>query len=56
MVEASNLETAYHGTLLTNHYPGWTVGMPQTEEGQNRLIAARNKAIVVSVDYRLYAH
>lgn len=31
---------------------GWVLGSPETEEGQNRLIAAKNKAVVVSVDYR----
>lgn len=54
-VEARNPEAARCRTVLTNHYAGWTVGTPQTEETQNRLIAARNKAIVVSVDYRLCA-
>jgi len=32
---------------------GWTVGTHDTEEGQNRWIAAHNKAVVVSVDYRM---
>lgn len=31
---------------------GWTVGTPETEEAQNRLVAAKNQAVVVSVDYR----
>ena len=32
---------------------GWVVGKHDTEEGQNRLVAAVNKAVVVSVDYRM---
>ncbi|CAK7234688.1 hypothetical protein SBRCBS47491_009033 [Sporothrix bragantina] len=35
------------------HGGGWTVGTPETEEAQNRFVAARNGAVVVSVDYRL---
>lgn len=35
------------------HGGGWTVGTPETEEAQNRFIAAGNDAVVVSVDYRL---
>jgi hypothetical protein len=31
---------------------GWTVGSPESEEGQNRIITVRNDAVVVSVDYR----
>ncbi|KAH8648237.1 lipase esterase family protein [Ilyonectria robusta] len=31
---------------------GWTFGTPDAEEAQNRLVAAKNKAVVVSVDYR----
>ncbi|OAL53562.1 lipase esterase family protein [Pyrenochaeta sp. DS3sAY3a] len=45
--------TNNHVMFFNIHGGGWTVGTPQTEETQNRLIAARNKAIVVSVDYRL---
>ena len=36
----------------TEAQAGWTVGTPETEEAQNRHIAAKNKAVVVSVDYR----
>jgi acetyl esterase/lipase len=35
------------------HCIGWTVGGHTTEEGQDRLIASKNKAVVVSVDYRM---
>jgi hypothetical protein len=31
---------------------GWVLGQPETEEAQNRIIALKNKAVVVSVDYR----
>ena len=31
---------------------GWAVGSHGTEEGQNRLITARNRAVVVSINYR----
>ncbi|PMD33045.1 lipase esterase family protein [Hyaloscypha variabilis F] len=34
------------------HGGGWVVGTPETEEAQNRLIAVKCNAIVVSVDYR----
>jgi len=34
-------------------FSGWTVGTHDTEEGQNRWVAAHNKAVVVSVDYRM---
>ncbi|KAF2020075.1 lipase esterase family protein [Aaosphaeria arxii CBS 175.79] len=47
------MTTGNHVLFFNIHGGGWTVGMPQTEEGQNRLIAARNEAIVVSVNYRL---
>ncbi len=33
---------------------GWVLGHPETEEAQNRIIALKNKAVVVSVDYRKY--
>lgn len=32
---------------------GWVVGKHDTEEGQNRLVAAANRVVVVSVDYRM---
>ncbi|CAK7232066.1 hypothetical protein SCUCBS95973_008136 [Sporothrix curviconia] len=35
------------------HGGGWAVGTTETEEAQNRFVAARNGAVVVSVDYRL---
>ncbi|KAI9745056.1 MAG: hypothetical protein M1818_001334 [Claussenomyces sp. TS43310] len=42
-----------HALLFFNaHGGGWVVGTPETEEAQNRLIAAKNNAVVVSVDYR----
>ncbi|KAH7385685.1 lipase esterase family protein [Pyrenochaeta sp. MPI-SDFR-AT-0127] len=44
--------TENHVLFFNIHGGGWTVGTPQTEEGQNRMIAVRNNAIVVSVDYR----
>jgi acetyl esterase/lipase len=28
------------------------MGVPETEEAQNRIIALKNKAVVASVDYR----
>lgn len=28
------------------------MGSPESEEAQNRLVAAKNRAVVVSVDYR----
>ncbi|KAK5207783.1 hypothetical protein LTS03_005969 [Exophiala xenobiotica] len=34
------------------HGGGWVLGQPETEEAQNRIIALKNKAVVVSVDYR----
>ncbi|KIV81006.1 hypothetical protein PV11_08460 [Exophiala sideris] len=34
------------------HGGGWVLGQPETEEAQNRMIALKNKAVVVSVDYR----
>ncbi|KAK9777149.1 putative Lipase esterase family protein [Seiridium cardinale] len=43
-----------HMLFFNIHGGGWTVGSPETEEAQNRLIAARNEAVVVSVDYRKY--
>lgn len=33
-------------------YAGWVLGTPQTEEAQNRLVAYKCQAVVVSVDYR----
>jgi acetyl esterase/lipase len=36
----------------TDGHAGWTVGTPETEEAQNRQVAAKNKTVVVSVDYR----
>lgn len=39
--------------VLLRYHLGWTVGTPETEEIQNRLIAVRNNAVVISVDYRL---
>lgn len=35
-----------------NELTGWTVGDPETEEAQNRFIASKNGAVVVSFDYR----
>ncbi|KAL1888132.1 hypothetical protein Sste5346_009742 [Sporothrix stenoceras] len=41
-------------TLFFNvHGGGWTVGTPETEEAQNRMVAAGTDCVVVSVDYRL---
>ena len=37
---------------VANLASGWTVGSPESEEGQNRIITVRNDAVVVSVDYR----
>ncbi|KAH7142123.1 lipase esterase family protein [Dactylonectria macrodidyma] len=34
------------------HGGGWTVGSPETEEAQNRLITVKNDVVVCSVDYR----
>jgi len=31
---------------------GWVLGTPETEEAQNRMIALKNRVVVVSVDYR----
>lgn len=31
-------------------------GNTESEETQNRLVAARNKVLVISVDYRRYAN
>lgn len=42
-----------HPLFLNVHGGGWTVGGPDAEEPQNRFIAVENKAVVVSVDYRL---
>ncbi|KAI0136172.1 lipase esterase family protein [Xylariales sp. AK1849] len=41
-----------HMFFFNIHGGGWTVGTPETEEAQNRFIAAKNQAVVVSVDYR----
>lgn len=44
--------------IVSNVCKGWTVGSPESEEAQNRLLTDRNNAVVVSVDYRkcaLYA-
>ncbi|KAJ3530541.1 hypothetical protein NM208_g9281 [Fusarium decemcellulare] len=41
-----------HPLFFNIHGGGWTVGSPETEENQNRLITVRNNAVVVSVDYR----
>lgn len=35
---------------------GWMTGNTESEETQNRLVAARNKVLVISVDYRRYAN
>lgn len=35
------------------HGGGWTVGGHEIEEGMNRFVAGKNKAVVVSVDYRM---
>lgn len=37
-----------------NELTGWTVGDPETEEAQNRFIASKNGAVVVSFDYRRF--
>lgn len=42
-----------HPLFFNVHGGGWTVGTPETEEAQNRLVAAGTDAVVVSVDYRL---
>ncbi|CAG9986532.1 unnamed protein product [Clonostachys byssicola] len=34
------------------HGGGWMTGNTESEETQNRLVAARNKVLVISVDYR----
>ncbi|KAH8896920.1 lipase esterase family protein [Thozetella sp. PMI_491] len=41
-----------HLLFYNIHGGGWTVGTPETEETQNRLIAHKNNVVVVSVDYR----
>ncbi|KAJ9145078.1 Lipase esterase family protein [Pleurostoma richardsiae] len=41
-----------HVLFFNVHGGGWTVGTPETEEVQNRLVAVKNRAVVVSVDYR----
>ncbi|KAH7134491.1 lipase esterase family protein [Dactylonectria estremocensis] len=41
-----------HLLFFNIHGGGWTVGSPETEEAQNRLIAVKNNAVVCSVDYR----
>ncbi|EXJ92461.1 hypothetical protein A1O3_01012 [Capronia epimyces CBS 606.96] len=39
--------------VLKAHGGGWTVGYHQTEEVENRMLAAHAGAVVVSVDYRM---
>ncbi|KAI9874523.1 MAG: hypothetical protein M1830_009649 [Pleopsidium flavum] len=39
--------------FLVAHGGGWVVGSHDIEEGMNRYVAAKNNAIVVSVDYRM---
>ncbi|KAH8714616.1 lipase esterase family protein [Ilyonectria robusta] len=41
-----------HLLFFNIHGGGWTTGSPETEEAQNRLIAANCSAVVCSVDYR----
>ncbi|KAM5370013.1 hypothetical protein ACJZ2D_008696 [Fusarium nematophilum] len=41
-----------HLLFFNTHGGGWTVGSPETEEAQNRLIAVKNDVVVCSVDYR----
>lgn len=40
--------------MHTDELKGWTVGDPKTEEAQNRFIASKNGAVVVSFDYRRF--
>ncbi|EXJ87218.1 hypothetical protein A1O3_04177 [Capronia epimyces CBS 606.96] len=50
---ANQLPDSDGAVLFFNiHGGGWVLGVPETEEAQNRIIAVRNKAVVVSVDYR----
>jgi len=39
--------------FLVAHGGGWVVGGHDIEEGMNRYVAAKNNAVVVSVDYRM---
>ncbi|PVH73125.1 lipase/esterase [Cadophora sp. DSE1049] len=48
------IEPMPNALLLFNaHGGGWVLGNHGIEEGQNRLVAAENKAVVVSADYRM---
>jgi acetyl esterase/lipase len=38
--------------LLTHRKKGFVTGNTETEESQNRMIAVKNRAVVVSVEYR----
>lgn len=39
--------------VTATHKSGWATGSHEMEEAQNRLVAGKSKAVVVSVDYRL---
>lgn len=55
MEEASHylkLRLDLSGRRLTEIWAGWVIGTPETEEAQNRLIAVKCNAVVVSTDYR----
>lgn len=38
---------------LKSHGGGWFTGNHDSEEAENRFVAARNEAVVISVNYRL---
>ena len=49
--QANGLAFNLRSRMLTS-ITGWVMGVPETEEAQNRIIALKNKAVVLSVDYR----
>ena len=40
-------------SLLISSILGWVIGSHEVEEVENRMLAARANALVVSVDYRM---